>query len=100
LATVSACAGEKSYIYDKYPDWAKDEKVWKNSIIEQEKQYYINLKQAIKEQFDERNINKYIMKDEDTITDPNFYSNSAAYNGHNEKAGRNFAGAYYKKLGR
>lgn len=100
LATVSACAGENSYTYDKYPDWAKDEKVWKNSIIEKEKQYYINLRQAIKEQFDERKITKYVMSDIDTITNPNFYSHSAMCHGQSEKAGRNFAGAYYKKFGK
>ena len=32
----------------------------------------------------------------DTITDPEYYSNSAAANGHKEKSGRNFAGTFFK----
>ena len=95
---VSACAGEDSYTYDIYPKWATDEKVWEGNIIEKEKQYYINLRKAIAEQLEERNINNWIMNREDTITDPNYYSNSAAFHGNEEKAGRNFAGAYYKVL--
>lgn len=98
-AYVSACAKEDSYIYDSYPKWAIEDAVWKNAIIEKEKQYYINLRKAIASQFDERNIKKYIMSGVDTITDENYYSNSAASKGQKEKAGRNFAGAYYKKIG-
>lgn len=98
FAYVSACAGEKSYMYDCYPKWAIDNKVWENAIIEQEKNYYINLRKAIATQLYERNIENYKMSNIDTITDENYYSNSAAYHGQKEKSGRNFAGAFYKKV--
>lgn len=94
---VSACAGKDSYAYDKYPTWAKENGIWKNNIIEKEKQYYIDLRNAISEQLLERKITKYCMNPADTITDDRYYSNSAAFHGQEEKAGRNFAGAYYKK---
>lgn len=94
---VSSCAGENSLKYDNYPNWATDNEVWNNSIIEKEKQYYINLRNAIAEQLEERNIKKYIMSSIDTITDDNYYSNCAASHGQKLKLGRNFAGAYYKK---
>ena len=37
-----------------------------------------------------------IVLNDDTITNPNYYSNSAARND-KSKAGRQFTGAYYKK---
>ena len=94
---VSACASVGSYKYDSYPKWATDKKVWKNCIKEKEKAFYIDLRRAIAEQLVERKVLKYCMNHDDTITNPDYYSNSAAFNGDVEKAGRNFAGAYYKK---
>lgn len=37
------------------------------------------------------------MNDDNTLTNPNYYSNSAFKNGAEEKKGLNFTGAYYKK---
>ena len=44
----------------------------------------------------ERNVGELVMSPIDTITDPRFYSNSAAFHGNVSKKGRNFAGTFYK----
>lgn len=94
---VSACAGEDSYKYDKYPNWALDESLWKGAIIEEKNGIFrINLRKAIKKQLEERNIKRVTYNFDDTITNPHYYSNSAASSGDNSKYGRNFAGAFYK----
>ena len=94
---VSACAGENSYIYDKYPDWAKDEKLWSGAIIEEKDGIFrINLRRAIKKQLDERGITRINYNFDDTISNPHYYSNSAASHGDQSKYGRNFSGAFYK----
>ena len=92
---VSACAGE-SWTYDRYPSWAKNEHVWQNAIEESEdKLYHINLKLAVLRELRERNIENIIMQDVDTITDDNFYSNSASRT-LEKKKGRHFAGAFFR----
>lgn len=94
---VSACAG-KSWIYDRYPAWAKDNKIWEESIIEDENGiFHIDLKKAVLKQLEERNIKDITISQVDTITDPDFYSNSAASHGIQYKKGRNFAGAFFKE---
>ncbi len=97
LTYVSAGAG-KSWTYDKYPSWAKDSKLWDGAIIEDENGiFHIDLKKVISDQLIERNVGDITISPIDTITDPNFYSNSAAFNGNEEKKGRNFAGAFFKE---
>lgn len=91
---ISAGAGT-SWTYDKFPAWAKDEKVWKDCIVEDNSGlFHIDLKKAIITELQERNISNIIDNSIDTITDSRFYSNSAARKDDN-KAGRNFAGAFY-----
>ena len=93
---VSACAGN-SWTYDKYPAWAKDNKIWEEAITKDEDEiFHIDLKKAILKQLKERNIEDIIVSPIDTITDPDFYSNSAAFNGKELKKGRNFAGGFFK----
>ena len=93
---VSACAGN-SWTYDKYPAWAKDNKIWEEAITEDENGiFHIDLKKAVLKQLRERNIDDISISSIDTITDPNFYSNSAAFSGVQYKKGRNFAGAFFK----
>jgi hypothetical protein len=36
------------------------------------------------------------MNNDDTITDPRYFSNSASSKGDEDKKGRHFAGAFYK----
>jgi copper oxidase (laccase) domain-containing protein len=96
-AYVSMCAG-KSWTYDKIPAWAKDEDMWRDAItLEDDGLYHIDLKSVVKKQLLDRNISKIVMSPIDTITDPNYYSNSAAFHGNMTKNGRNFAGTFYKK---
>ena len=100
---VSACAGS-GWTYDKWPAWAKDERLWKNAIYQDKKGiFHIDMRKVIAKQLDERQI--YIPGNvdfnmDDTITDPFYYSNSAASPyGLNDKskAGRNLAGLFYQR---
>lgn len=99
LAYVSACAGP-SWKYSNYPNWANDVTVWNNAIVSEKNGIFrIDLRKAIKKQLDERNITKTIYNLDDTITNPNYYSNYASSEAGlniSEKYGRNFAGAFYK----
>ncbi len=91
---VSACAG-KSWTYDQYPSWAKDLSIWDDVILlEKDGLYHIDLKKAVLKQLKERNIGNIMMNPDDTITDPDYYSNSAGRT-NPEKDGRNFAGAFF-----
>ena len=95
---VSACAGN-SWAYDKWPNWAKEEKFWEKYITEgKDGLFHIDLKNAVRNQLLDRNIapNRIDVSPIDTITDDNFYSNSAAFNGQIQKNGRHFAGAFFK----
>lgn len=109
---VSSCAGD-NWTYEGVPSWLNDMDMWldsqgikleediiKNGVVVPKMRIF--LRNAIKNQLMERGIypNQIIFSDIDTITNPNYYSNSAASaNGLNktEKFGRNFAGAFYKK---
>ena len=96
FAYVSMCAG-KSWTYDSYPKWAKDTKMWEQAItLGEDGLYHIDLKQVVLDQLIERNVDSVTMSSVDTITDPRYYSNSAAFNGNKEKSGRNFAGTFYR----
>lgn len=96
---ISACAGP-NWTYNNLPGWAKDMNVWKNSIIDDSGIFRINLRQALLEQLEERNIDLSHIRcnPADTITDSRYYSNFAAslYGlNDSEKQGRHFAGAFY-----
>lgn len=96
FAYVSMCAGN-SWTYDSYPKWAKDKKMWEKAItLGEDGLYHIDLKLVVLEQLLERNIDNVTMSPVDTITNPYYYSNSAAFNGNKEKRGRNFAGTFYR----
>ena len=99
---VSSCAGS-DWTYDKYPNWATDQKMWESGI-EKDKNgiFHINLRNIIDNQLRERKIEtgKIKYNEVDTIYDPNYYSNCASSSyGLNqpEKYGRNFVGAYYEE---
>ncbi|MBR2678436.1 MAG: laccase domain-containing protein [Bacilli bacterium] len=101
VAYVSMCAGI-SWTYDSYPKWAKDEKMWEKAItLGEDGLYHINLKRVVRKQLLDRNVAGVLMSPDDTITDPRYYSNSAAFNGDSTKNGRNFAGTFFtgKKKG-
>lgn len=108
---VSSCAGP-DWTYEGIPAWLNDWKMWSSThAVELEKENLvkdgvvtpkmrINLRNAIKQQFIDRNISleNVQFSDIDTITNPNYYSNcaSSAYGlNQPEKFGRNLTGAFY-----
>jgi len=93
---ISSCVKKESYVYDKYPTWATNKKVWKNSIEKKEKNYYIDLIGAIQEQLQEIGIIHLEISPVNTATNSEYYSHSAAYTGDKSKLGQNFIGFYYK----
>ena len=92
---VSACAG-KSWTYDCYPKWARDFRMWEDAItLEKDGLYHIDLKKVVLKQLHDAGIGTIITNNIDTITHPEYYSNSAGRN-NPEKRGRNFAGGFVR----
>ena len=61
-----------------------------------DKDYKIDLRKALLYQLNPEKFESYIVNNDDTIANNNYFSNSAA--GKDEsKFGRQFTGAYYKK---
>lgn len=99
LTYVSACASDK-WAYDRFPTWAHDVEMWKDGIYEENGKFHIDMRKIIAKQLMERKIvlSKVQWNMDDTITNPYYYSNSAASPcGLNEpsKLGRHFAGLFY-----
>ncbi len=95
---VGACAAD-SWTYDRYPSWATDEKMWERGIyFGDDGLFHIDMRKVLSYQFLMRNISlgKIIYNMDDTITNPNYYSNSMASK-QLVKRGRHFTGAFYKK---
>ena len=93
---VGAHAGN-SWTYDTWPKWAK-ENFWEKTgaITEKDGIYRINLRVAMLSQLNPEVFDTFIINNDDTITNPNYYSNSAARTD-KSKDGRHFEGAYYQK---
>ena len=94
---VGACAGE-DWTYDCYPKWAQDNELWKYAIVEENGIFKIDMRKAIRKQFNERNIGKddlCVFNLENTRTNQHYYSNSVARE-NAEKFGRHFDGAFYQ----
>jgi hypothetical protein len=101
ITYVSACAGD-SWTYDTFPKWATDTKMWEDGIYEENGAFHIDMRKVIRKQLSERHIDldNVTFNMDDTIINPNYYSNSAASPyGLNDssKAGRHFAGLFYPK---
>lgn len=102
ITYVSACAGE-NWTYNTFPQWATDTEMWKDGIYADEAGiFHIDMRKVIRKQLSERglNLSQVEFNMDDTITNPNYYSNNAAspYGGNDpSKAGRNFAGMFYPK---
>lgn len=96
---VSACAGQ-NWTYDTWPKWATDSTVWEDGIVVDDNGlFHIDLRAVISKQLEEKNVSNVFFEPSDTITDPNYYSNSAASaSGLNDasKFGRQFIGAVYQ----
>ena len=94
---IGAHAGN-NWTYDSMPKWAK-ESFWEETgaIKETENgEFKIDLRKALLYQLNPNDFETFIVNNDDTITNPNYYSNSASRND-KSKAGRQFTGAYYKK---
>ena len=76
---------------------ALDEKMWEKGIyMGEDNLFHIDMKRVIALQMRERNINNVSYSSYNTITNPNFYSNSLA-RVNPDKAGRHFSGAFYEE---
>ena len=93
---IGSCAKKESYIYDKYPSWATNKKLWKNYIIKKEDKYHIDTVGAIIKQLREKGIKNIEESPYDTIKNDKYYSHSASYKGNKDKFGQNFVGFFYK----
>ncbi len=96
---ISACASSQNYIYDTYPSWASNKKVWHNFITKETDGYHINLRGSIVNLLQKYNLNKthINISQNDTISNPMYYSNSAAHFGNQNKNGRFLVGCFYKE---
>ncbi len=93
---IGSCAKKESFIYDRYPLWAKDNEVWDGYIIKKEEDYHIDMIGAMIKQIKKFGIDNIEVSSEDTITNNKHYSHSAAYKGNTSKKGQNFVGFFYK----
>lgn len=87
---------KESYIYDKYPLWATNKKVWHNYIIKNNENYNIDMEGAILKQLESIGIKNITISPYNTVTDNIHYSHSASSKGIITKKGQNFVGFYYK----
>lgn len=93
---VGSCAKKDSYIYDKYPSWANNKKLWEKNIILKEDGYHIDMNGAIREQLESIGITHIEESDIDTVTNDKYYSHVAEVLGNKSKTGQNFVGFFYK----
>jgi len=97
---VSSHIKKESYIYDKYPTWATNKKVWNKCIVRKNKLYYINLAKAITNQLIKRNIARKNIKiiNIDTYTNIYYYSHTEEVKDNSKDNGQNFVGCFYQKI--
>ena len=93
---IGSCVHKESYIYDKYPKWAKNKEVWKEFIEEKDNNYYIDLVGAIVKQLEKIGVKHIEISPINTATDPNYYSHVEEVKGTQKEGGQNFVGFYYK----
>lgn len=95
-AYIGPCAGYNDYIYDRWPKWATDTDFWEKFIRQSKDEFKINLLDAVRSQLKNMKVPLITSSGIDTISNPNFYSNSAYSHGAKTKGGRFLTGAYYK----
>ncbi len=94
---VGSCAHKENYVYEKYPYWATNEEVWKDSIIkEKDNLFHIDMPRAITRQLNSIDINNIEISPNDTIIDERYYSHAGNYQGRKKVTGQNLVGFYYK----
>ena len=93
---IGTCIHKESYIYDKYPKWATNKKIWKDTIEKKENNYYIDLIGTIQKQLKEIGITHIETSSIDSAKEDTYYSHAAASRNEKENKGQNFIGFYYK----
>lgn len=93
---IGSCIKKDSYLYDNYPSWATNKKIWKDCILKENNTYKIDLIKAITNQLESINISHIEVSKIDTYKDKKYYSHFAEYQGYKEKKGQNFVGFFYK----
>lgn len=92
---IGSSAKKESYIYETYPTWVQNRKVWQGNIEKKNDKFHIDLIGAIKKQLQEEGITNIIINPTDTISNKKYYSHYAAVHGKKNKNGQNFVGCYY-----
>lgn len=87
---------KENYIYDKYPEKATNQKIWKDAIEEKNGLYYIDLEQAIMNQIKDYNLAEVKISPINTATNEDYASHREATLGNKDKLGQNIVGFYYK----
>ncbi len=92
------------WTYDRRPDFMTESFWDRTGALRQVKddKYKIDLDKALLYQLNPLEYESFIINTIDTLTDPNYYSNSVYNNGKGpkKKDGRHFEGAYYQKVKR
>ena len=78
---IGSCIKKESYKYDRYPQWATNDDVWKGFIEKKDNNYYIDLEGAIKQQLNEIGIRNIDSSSIDTATNPDYYSHTEKQEG-------------------
>jgi len=69
FAYIGSCAHKESYKYDKYPSWATNKELWKDTIEKgNDNYYYIDMPKTITKQLQEIGIKNIEISLNDTIT--------------------------------
>lgn len=92
---IGSCAKKENYIYDSYPNWAKNRKVWEKFIEEKNGKYHIDLLGTIKKQLVEAGITHIKISNIDTIIHPDYASHYGRVHGDITKMGQNLVGCFY-----
>ena len=93
---IGSCIKKESYKYDRYPQWATNDDVWKGFIEKKDNNYYIDLEGAIKKQLNEIGIRNIESSPIDTASNPDYYSHTEEKAGRQKDGGQNLVGFYYK----
>lgn len=92
---IGSSAKKDTYIYDKYPYWAINKKLWKDNLEVINGNYHIDMNGAIIKQLKELGIKNIEESPINTMIDDRYYSHAESSKGNKDKLGQNFVGFYY-----
>jgi len=95
---IGAHAGN-NWTYDSVPRFVKESFWEETGAIKETKngEFKIDIRKALLYQLNPENFETFIVNNDDTITNPNYYSHHRASKNDKSKTGRQFTGAYYRK---